>query len=70
MNQIASDFYFAGSESDFVILSTVRSRPQAAIENHANLHWRRKFIGFVADPHQINVGITRAKSGLCIVGKQ
>ena len=60
---------YVGSESDFVILSTVRSRPSSAIEDQANVQWRRKFIGFVSDPHQINVAITRAKSGLCIVGK-
>ena len=61
---------FAGSERDFVILSTVRTRPEAMIDKHDwSISARRKHIGFVSDYHQINVAITRARSGLCIVGK-
>nr|CAB3252515.1 helicase with zinc finger domain 2 [Phallusia mammillata] len=57
-----------GSERDYVILSTVRSQPQELMDESATLHWRRKYLGFVTDPHQINVAITRARRGLCIIG--
>ena len=62
-------FCFLGSENDYVILSTVRSLPDPVMKERANIQWRRKFIGFVSDPHQINVAITRARTGLCIVGR-
>lgn len=31
--------------------------------------WLKKFLGFVVDPHQVNVAITRAQEGLCIIGE-
>lgn len=58
-----------GSEWDYVLLSTVRSLPEIEIERRPSLNWKRKNLGFVADPHQINVAITRARKGLIIVGK-
>ena len=37
---------------------------------NADIGWLMKNIGFVADSHQICVGITRCKYGLVIVGKK
>ncbi|CAL8256544.1 unnamed protein product [Arctogadus glacialis] len=59
-----------GSEWRYVILSTVRSLPTEEIQKDAGREWRSKHVGFVGDPNQINVGITRAKEGLCIIGNQ
>ncbi|KAJ3602827.1 hypothetical protein NHX12_030573 [Muraenolepis orangiensis] len=59
-----------GSEWRYVIMSTVRSLPSKDIEKDADRSWRSKHLGFVGDPNQINVGITRAKEGLCILGEQ
>ncbi len=44
-----------GREKDIVIFSTVRSRLDGKI-------------GFVADERRINVGLTRARSSLIVVG--
>lgn len=62
---------FLGDEYGIVILSTVRSQPLKEIGNNINSdrHWIRQNLGFVTDRHQINVGITRSKYGLIIVGK-
>ena len=35
----------------------------------ADRHWVLENLGFITDPHQICVGITRSKYGLIIVGK-
>ncbi|XP_064160131.1 3'-5' exoribonuclease HELZ2-like isoform X1 [Anguilla rostrata] len=59
-----------GSEWPYVILSTVRSCPSAEIEKDPSRAWLSKNVGFVGDPNQINVGITRAQVGLCIIGNQ
>ncbi|XP_039256734.2 3'-5' exoribonuclease HELZ2-like [Styela clava] len=59
-----------GSEADFVILSTVRSLPDEAIVDEPSLVWQYKHLGFVCDPHQVNVAITRAKYGMCIIGNK
>ncbi|KAM3878008.1 3'-5' exoribonuclease HELZ2 [Diretmus argenteus] len=59
-----------GSEWRYVIISTVRSLPSAEIEPDPERAWLSKHVGFVGDPNQINVGITRAKEGLCIIGNQ
>jgi superfamily I DNA and/or RNA helicase len=60
---------YAGSEWDYVILSTVRSVPENDIPDKTDKYWRRKYIGFVTDEHQINVAITRASKGLIIIGQ-
>eukprot|EP01116_Phalansterium_solitarium_P013960 TRINITY_DN3142_c0_g1_i1.p1 TRINITY_DN3142_c0_g1~~TRINITY_DN3142_c0_g1_i1.p1 ORF type:complete len:635 (-),score=207.11 TRINITY_DN3142_c0_g1_i1:77-1714(-) len=57
-----------GSESDVVIISTVRSLPVKSIPERTSDSWMRKNLGFVTDDHQINVAITRARRGLFIVG--
>ncbi|XP_062853232.1 3'-5' exoribonuclease HELZ2-like [Trichomycterus rosablanca] len=59
-----------GSEWRYVILTTVRSCPKAAIEKEPTKSWLLKKLGFVIDPHQVNVGITRAQEGLCIIGNR
>uniref|UniRef100_A0A3B5L3E9 RNB domain-containing protein n=1 Tax=Xiphophorus couchianus TaxID=32473 RepID=A0A3B5L3E9_9TELE len=58
-----------GSEWRYVILSTVCSVPSDEIEKKPDGAWMSEHVGFVGDPHQINVAITRAKEGLCIIGK-
>ena len=59
----------SGSESDYVILSTVRSSSPPKSSIPADQGWLFKHIGFVTDDHQINVAITRAKLGLLIIGE-
>uniref|UniRef100_A0A8C6IZQ1 Uncharacterized protein n=2 Tax=Melopsittacus undulatus TaxID=13146 RepID=A0A8C6IZQ1_MELUD len=59
-----------GSEWRYVILSTVRSRPRAEIDSKPTKSWQKKYLGFVTDPNQVNVGITRAQEGLCILGNR
>ena len=39
------------------------------IEREPSLSWLREHLGFVTDDHQMNVGITRARRGLCIIGR-
>uniref|UniRef100_A0A7N6F662 C3H1-type domain-containing protein n=1 Tax=Anabas testudineus TaxID=64144 RepID=A0A7N6F662_ANATE len=58
-----------GSEWRYVIISTVCSLPKEEIESDPDKGWLSKHVGFVGDPNQINVGITRAKEGLCIIGE-
>ncbi|MGH0127270.1 UNVERIFIED_CONTAM: hypothetical protein FKN15_008935 [Acipenser sinensis] len=59
-----------GSEWRYVILSTVRSLPCSEIEMEPTKSWIMKNLGFVTDPNQVNVGITRAQEGLCIIGNR
>jgi superfamily I DNA and/or RNA helicase len=61
--------FFSGSEWEYVILSTVRSLPRCEIEKRPTNGWIRRHLGFITNQNQINVGITRAKKGLIIVGK-
>ncbi|NXA03504.1 HELZ2 Helicase, partial [Sapayoa aenigma] len=59
-----------GSEWKYVILSTVRSCPRPEIDRKPTKSWQKKYLGFVTDPNQVNVGITRAQEGLCIIGNR
>jgi len=59
---------YAGSEWDYVLLSTVRSLPQREIDTHPSDRWRAQNLGFITDQHQINVALTRARCGLIIIG--
>lgn len=58
-----------GSEWRYVIISTVCSLPSDQIEDEPDGAFMSKHLGFVGDPNQINVAITRAKEGLCIIGE-
>ena len=58
-----------GSEWDYVIISLVRSLPKEDIEPQPSMRWLKERLGFLTDEHQINVALTRAKRGLCIIGK-
>ncbi|NWH22194.1 helicase with zinc finger domain 2 isoform X1 [Grus americana] len=59
-----------GSEWRYVILSAVRSCPRSEIDKKPTKSWQKKYLGFVTDPNQVNVGITRAREGLCILGNR
>lgn len=59
-----------GSEWRYVIISTVSSLPTAEILTEPDGAWLAKHLGFLGFPNQINVAITRAKDGLCIIGDQ
>uniref|UniRef100_A0A9J7XFQ1 Helicase with zinc finger 2a n=1 Tax=Cyprinus carpio carpio TaxID=630221 RepID=A0A9J7XFQ1_CYPCA len=59
-----------GSEWKYVIMSTVRSCPKSDIETQPTRSWIINRLGFIMDPHQVNVGITRAQEGLCIIGNE
>ncbi|XP_042318316.1 helicase with zinc finger domain 2 [Sceloporus undulatus] len=59
-----------GSEWKYVIVSTVRSCAQSEIDKKPTKSWLKKYLGFVSDQNQINVAITRAQEGLCIIGNR
>ncbi|XP_062506010.1 helicase with zinc finger domain 2-like isoform X2 [Corticium candelabrum] len=66
--EVSSVFGSQGSESEFIILSTVRSLPNQDLVDCCSKKWMREHFGFIADEHQMNVALTRAKQGLIIVG--
>ena len=72
LNAFYTLFKFSGDEYDIVILSTVRSLPLSEIKVRKFVQpdrkWMRDNLGFLTDFHQLNVGITRAKHGLIIIG--
>lgn len=53
-----------------MIISTVRSCSISDSEKYTSNAWLGKRLGFITDPNQVNVAITRAQDGLCILGKQ
>lgn len=57
-----------GSEWRYVLVSTVRSCPESDLDQRPTKGWLKKFLGFVVDPNQVNVAITRAQEGLCLIG--
>ena len=60
---------FVGGEADFIVLSTVRSLAKRDLVEKPSRKWMRNQLGFIADEHQMNVALTRAKHGLVIVGQ-
>ncbi|XP_067856669.1 3'-5' exoribonuclease HELZ2 [Heptranchias perlo] len=59
-----------GSEWRYVIVSAVRSLPEREIDNQPSKAWLKKYLGFITDPNQVNVALTRAQEGLCIFGNE
>ncbi|XP_069507003.1 3'-5' exoribonuclease HELZ2-like isoform X1 [Ambystoma mexicanum] len=59
-----------GSEWRYVVLSTVRSCSQYEADRKPTKSWLNKNLGSVTDQNQINVAITRAQEGLCILGNR
>ncbi|KAL9956676.1 hypothetical protein ACROYT_G038193 [Oculina patagonica] len=59
-----------GSEWDYVILSLVRSLSKDELDPEPSLYWLREHLGFLTDEHQMNVGLTRARKGLCVIGNK
>ncbi|KAL5022258.1 hypothetical protein ScPMuIL_001413 [Solemya velum] len=57
-----------GGEWDYVIFTTVRSLPEYKIEERPTMGWVTQNLGFITDPHQINVALTRARKGIIIIG--
>ncbi|CAH2303013.1 Hypothetical predicted protein [Pelobates cultripes] len=57
-----------GSEWRYVIFSTVRSMPVNELDVRPTIAWKRQHLGFLGDPNQINVALTRSKEGLCVLG--
>lgn len=57
-----------GSEWRYVLLSTVRSCPESDLDQRPTKGWLKRFLGFIVDPNQVNVAITRAQEGLCLIG--
>lgn len=66
--EVSSVFASQGSEADFIVLSTVRSLAKRELMEKPSRKWMRNQLGFVADEHQMNVALTRARHGLVIVG--
>lgn len=52
-----------------MLVSTVRSCPESDLDQRPTKSWLKRFLGFVVDPNQVNVAITRAQEGLCLVGE-
>uniref|UniRef100_A0A4W3ISV0 Helicase with zinc finger 2 n=1 Tax=Callorhinchus milii TaxID=7868 RepID=A0A4W3ISV0_CALMI len=59
-----------GSEWRYVILSAVRSLPRKDVDINPSKSWLKKHLGFITDPNQVNVALTRAQEGLCILGNE
>lgn len=57
-----------GDQWNYVILSTVRSVESDTVDGTPSTSWGNTQLGSVADPHQINVALTRSRLGLFIIG--
>ena len=51
-------------------MSLVRSLKKEEIDPEPSLRWLGEHLGFLRDEHQMNVGLTRARRGLCIIGEK
>lgn len=47
----------------------MRSCPESDLDQRPTKSWLKRFLGFVVDPNQVNVALTRAQEGLCLVGE-
>lgn len=52
-----------------MLVSTVRTCPESDVDQRPTKSWLKRFLGFLVDPHQVNVAITRAQEGLCLIGE-
>ncbi|XP_076459401.1 3'-5' exoribonuclease HELZ2-like isoform X2 [Babylonia areolata] len=59
-----------GCDFDYVVLSTCRSLPRCEVERRPSEEWLQRHLGPLADMHQINVALTRARKGLIITGNK
>ncbi|XP_006897012.1 PREDICTED: helicase with zinc finger domain 2 [Elephantulus edwardii] len=57
-----------GSEWRYVLVSTVRTCSVSDVDQRPTKGWLKKYLGFVVDPNQVNVALTRAQEGLCLIG--
>ena len=51
-------------------MSLVRSLKKEEIDPEPSFSWLGEHLGFLRDEHQMNVGLTRARRGLCIIGEK
>jgi len=68
--QVTTVIKSQGSEWDYVIISLVRSLKKDEIDPEPPQSWLGEHLGFLRDEHQINVGLTRARRGLCVIGNK
>ncbi|KAK7469686.1 hypothetical protein BaRGS_00036315 [Batillaria attramentaria] len=59
-----------GHEYDYVVFATTRSVPRSQVERMPTKDWMERHFGRLADKHQVNMAITRAKEGLIIIGNK
>lgn len=62
-------FAFSGSENDYVIISTVRSKCKLEIISNPPPRWLEVHLGILTDEQQTNVALTRARHGLIVTGR-
>ncbi|XP_012934940.1 helicase with zinc finger domain 2 isoform X2 [Aplysia californica] len=59
-----------GRESEYVILSCVRSLDSRKLHRPETRRWVKHHLGRVADPSVVNLALTRAKTALFIIGNR
>ena len=72
LSSFASQDTTTCSEANIIILSTVRSMPSSDFDPEqlrGDRSWSMEHLGFVTNPHQICVGITRSRFGLIVVSE-
>uniref|UniRef100_A0A8D0MAG4 RNA helicase n=1 Tax=Sus scrofa TaxID=9823 RepID=A0A8D0MAG4_PIG len=52
----------------YVLVSTVRTCQESDLDLRPTKSWLQKSLGFLVDPNQVNVALTRAQEGLWVVG--